>query len=562
MFKEWVTVISAIIQLLLLQVTGQSPKSGLCIGNDCYTIHEDSKTFQNANDVCNKQQGHLMTVRSTVANDVISILIPNKQGDFWIGLELRKGQCTNYDTTLRGYEWVTGDESTNFSNWKGNDSTCTQQCVSVSSDLNWEERSCQDKVAGFLCEYNFNKTCDALPPDTDRSILYTTPLDFQGFDLLSLPPGSTATCSPSGFKAYCSSKGNGSAEWVEGPWDCQTNNGGCEHQCQMNNNQPQCLCPPGRELKDNKLSCTKIDACSITTCEHLCVPHEDSYICMCKDGYELDLDGKQCRDIDDCKMGHNLCDQDRVCLNTPGSFECKCKSGFVEVNGTCEDVNECQLGPCAHDCKNVLGSYQCSCFKGYIKDSADHHKCKKLCYTSECTAECDPNKTWHCTCPDGFVLDTRGHLFVCVDFNECETGTYCDQLCNNSFGSYTCYCREGHSLDSDGHSCISEDTEEGSGTTSVTPVISVFATPTSNYTVEGETILTPGALLGIIICIVVMILVLVFLVHHVLKQRVKWDASSDFKSRGAEREVCLQQVTTEKYIKTSSFVKRNLKTET
>ncbi|MGH0128939.1 UNVERIFIED_CONTAM: hypothetical protein FKN15_064068 [Acipenser sinensis] len=93
----------------------------------------------------------------------------------------------------------------------------------------------------------------------------------------------------------------------------------------------------------------------------------------------------------------------------------------------------------------------------------------------------------------------------------------------------------------------STDTEEGSGTTSITPVISIFVNPTSNCTIEGQTLLTPGALFGIIVCIVVVILILAFLVHHILKQRVKCDASSDFKSSDAEQEVDLQQVTTLKY---------------
>ncbi|KAK1170693.1 thrombomodulin-like [Acipenser oxyrinchus oxyrinchus] len=540
MYKDFFSIIAAL--QLFLQTTGQPPKSGLCIENDCYTIHQDSKMFQNANDVCNTQEGHLMTVRSTVANDAMATLMANEQGDFWIGLQLPEGQCTNNDITLRGYEWVTGDESTRFSNWKGNDSTCSQQCVLVSSDLTWEERPCQDKLAGFLCEYNFNKTCEALPADTDLSILYSTPLGFQGADLRSLPPGSTATCSPSGFKVYCSSKG----DWMVGPWDCQIDNGGCEHQCQMNNSQPQCICPPGNQLKGNKFTCMEIDICSIATCEHICVSHNDSYLCMCQDGYDLDPDGKRCRDIDECKMGHNLCEQDWVCVNTPGSFKCKCKSGFVEEKGTCEDVDECQRDLCDHDCKNVLGSYQCACFEGYIQDSENHLKCKLHCSTSECPAECDPNMSWQCHCPDGFVLDTRENGHFCIDVNECEMGTYCDQLCNNSFGSYTCYCHDGYSIDSDGYSCVPEDTEEGSGTTSIT-AMSISVNPTSNCTIEGQTLLTSGALVGIIVCIVVVILILAFLVHHFLKQRVKCDASSDFKSSDAEQEVDLQQVTTLKY---------------
>ncbi|XP_041108589.1 EGF-containing fibulin-like extracellular matrix protein 2 [Polyodon spathula] len=322
----------------------------------------------------------------------------------------------------------------------------------------------------------------------------------------------------------------------------------------MDNSQPQCFCPPGSQLKDNKVTCTEIDICSIATCEHQCVPYEDSYICKCHDGYDLDPDGTRCRDIDECKTGQVVCRQQQVCEDTPGKSECTCKQGFEEVGGKCEDLDKCSKAPCEHGCINVLGSYHCSCCEGYIQDSKDHQRCKPFCLDIECPAvECaekNNSSLKDCNCPDGFELDTRENVYFCVDVNECEMGTHCEQPCDNSFGSYTCYCHDGYSIDNDGYSCV-EDTEEGSGTTDATPVISVLVTPTSNYTIEGRTLLTPGALLGIIICIVVMILVLVFLVHHVFKQRAKYDASSDFKSSGAEREVGLLQVTTEKHIKRS-----------
>ena len=48
--------------------------------------------------------------------------------------------------------------------------------------------------------------------------------------------------------------------------------------------------------------------------------------CRCGDcpaGYTGD--GKDCSDIDEC--GSDVCDQ--ICVNSPGSYVCTCRSGYV-----------------------------------------------------------------------------------------------------------------------------------------------------------------------------------------------------------------------------------------
>ena len=40
-------------------------------------------------------------------------------------------------------------------------------------------------------------------------------------------------------------------------------------------------------------------------------------------------------------MGLANCDIDQLCINTAGGFTCGCLSGYVIVNGTCEDIDEC-----------------------------------------------------------------------------------------------------------------------------------------------------------------------------------------------------------------------------
>jgi len=43
-------------------------------------------------------------------------------------------------------------------------------------------------------------------------------------------------------------------------------------------------------------------------------------------------------------------------------------------------------------------------------------------------------------------------VFVSIDINECELG-YCNQLCNNTAGSFICSCQDGYALGSDNRTC-------------------------------------------------------------------------------------------------------------
>ena len=49
---------------------------------------------------------------------------------------------------------------------------------------------------------------------------------------------------------------------------------------------------------------------------------------------------KKCVDIDECKLGINDCGFGSICLNTPGSYQCKCPEG-MKGKYCHEDINEC-----------------------------------------------------------------------------------------------------------------------------------------------------------------------------------------------------------------------------
>ena len=45
-----------------------------------------------------------------------------------------------------------------------------------------------------------------------------------------------------------------------------------------------------------------------------------------------------CLDIDECTTGDHNCKSNERCINRPGSFSCKCISGFKSVDNTCEGI--------------------------------------------------------------------------------------------------------------------------------------------------------------------------------------------------------------------------------
>ena len=98
-----------------------------------------------------------------------------------------------------------------------------------------------------------------------------------------------------------------------------------------------------------------------------CINTQGSYSCKCHDGYEGD--GETCYDKNECNDYRNPCNFKAVCRNTDGSYTCSCKTGFQGDGQWCYDYDECMRG--IHDCHqkavcvNTPGSYRCTCSRGY-----------------------------------------------------------------------------------------------------------------------------------------------------------------------------------------------------
>ena len=78
-------------------------------------------------------------------------------------------------------------------------------------------------------------------------------------------------------------------------------------------------------------------------------------------------------DIDECLGRTAGCSHS--CVNTLGSYECVCPSGFkvADDRTSCVDVDECTVNTtCDHLCLNTQGSFKCQCYEGYKMHGITH----------------------------------------------------------------------------------------------------------------------------------------------------------------------------------------------
>ncbi|XP_074059744.1 adhesion G protein-coupled receptor E3-like [Macrotis lagotis] len=183
-----------------------------------------------------------------------------------------------------------------------------------------------------------------------------------------------------------------------------------------------------------------------------CVNTEGSYHCTCISGYTLPSGEKtfpnktmnNCQDADECSGPKAIsCGLNALCVNTPGSYYCKCSPGYALPSGektfTNETMNKCQVvDTCLHNsslcaphgvCKNQITGYTCECKPGFnLFNIYGGYDCKDV---NECAGSngvsCGQNATcvntkgsYYCECIFGYTLPSGEKTFPNVTMNKCQ----------------------------------------------------------------------------------------------------------------------------------------------
>ncbi|XP_049424229.1 nephronectin-like [Epinephelus fuscoguttatus] len=137
----------------------------------------------------------------------------------------------------------------------------------------------------------------------------------------------------------------------------------CKHRCMNTLGSYKCYCMDGYTAQPDG-SCRNARTCYHANCQYGCEVIKGAVRCTCPSpGLQLGPDRRTCIDINECVSGGGVCPHRRKCVNTFGSFVCKCHFGFklTYINGryTCIDKDTrpfCSLNPSSPKCRCKGGS--------------------------------------------------------------------------------------------------------------------------------------------------------------------------------------------------------------
>nr|XP_020477855.1 nephronectin-like isoform X10 [Monopterus albus] len=132
----------------------------------------------------------------------------------------------------------------------------------------------------------------------------------------------------------------------------------CKHRCMNTAGSYKCYCVDGYAPQPHG-SCRNAQTCYHANCQYGCEVIKGAVRCTCPSpGLRLGPDRCTCVDVNECVLGGGVCPRCRKCVNTFGSFLCKCHLGFklVYINGryTCVDKDPrpfCSLNPSSPKCR-------------------------------------------------------------------------------------------------------------------------------------------------------------------------------------------------------------------
>ncbi|XP_015755086.1 PREDICTED: sushi, von Willebrand factor type A, EGF and pentraxin domain-containing protein 1-like isoform X4 [Acropora digitifera] len=188
-----------------------------------------------------------------------------------------------------------------------------------------------------------------------------------------------------------------------------------------------------------------------------------------------------CADANECTEGLSNCNGNAVCLNTLGTYRCKCKEGYLQIGRTCFKkcadpgipLNGARYGKqffhqrrVSFSCNRgytLVGNFSMSCQEGEwnsalpqckencadpgalsngFRRGGDFRHGKKVIFG--CRRGYRLKGVNNVTCNNGYWSNP---LPVCADANECAQGlSNCDgnTVCLNTLGTYRCKCKEGY----------------------------------------------------------------------------------------------------------------------
>ncbi|XP_060793796.1 nephronectin [Neoarius graeffei] len=146
----------------------------------------------------------------------------------------------------------------------------------------------------------------------------------------------------------------------------------CKHRCMNMVGSYKCFCLTGYMMTYDG-TCRNARTCAMANCQYGCAVMKGEVICQCPSpGLRLGVDRRTCVDIDECAMGVAKCPRFRTCVNTFGSYICRCHKGFelryingkyhcIDKNNPCyekPDSKKCRCKPgtrgWSYDCKFVI----------------------------------------------------------------------------------------------------------------------------------------------------------------------------------------------------------------
>ncbi|XP_077463845.1 sushi, nidogen and EGF-like domain-containing protein 1 isoform X2 [Stigmatopora argus] len=201
-------------------------------------------------------------------------------------------------------------------------------------------------------------------------------------------------------------------------------------------------CGPPPQVKDAQVqfSATSPGSVAVYTCRagYVAAPRATQSVCGAHGDWSQP---PACEEVNECQSGP--CANGGTCRIHGGSYLCDCQEGFSGKQ--CQtDVDECLSEPCKNGgtCVNQLGSYVCQCPLG-LKG--------RHCQTEQDSCESNPclnggacrsyKKTYACTCKNGYfgdqcqMLEDPCVLHPCGSRGECRS---------DGRGNYDCVCKAGH----------------------------------------------------------------------------------------------------------------------